>query len=302
MAWTMADVGELQGKTILVTGSNTGIGYATAKLLASRGAKILMACRNPEKAGQAQERLRGEVPNAKTQLVQLDLGSLDSVRKAAESVTNTCDRLDGLINNAGLMMPPLGRTSDGFEVQFGTNVLGHFAFTGRLLPLLQRAPHSRVVWLSSVAHWDGEIDFDNLNAERGYKQWRAYAQSKLADLLVAYEMQSRLERSGIHNVLSLGAHPGGTNTELGRYNGMLKVLNALISPFTQAPEGGAMPSIRAVVDPAVRGGEYFGPGAFHTMTGPPTKQRSAKRSHDHEVAARLWQVCEQLTNVRFLSH
>lgn len=297
--WDMNRVGSQAGKTVLITGSNTGIGFATAMLLARKGAAIVMACRNTAKGQQALARIAAAAPAAPLSLVQLDLASLDSVRACATEVTQKCARLDVLINNAGLMMPPLQRTTDGFEIQFGTNVLGHFAFTGLLSPLLLRSPASRVVWLSSLAHWTGRIDFDNLNAERHYGKWRAYAQSKLADLMLAYEMQRRLQRSGA-TTIALGAHPGGTKSDLSRNNGMLQLFDRFGGAFIQATEDGAMPSVRAAVDPDAVGGDYYGPGGFATFTGPATKQRSSRRSHDEAVAIRLWERCEQLTAVHWL--
>jgi NAD(P)-dependent dehydrogenase (short-subunit alcohol dehydrogenase family) len=300
MPWTMNDVARQDGKIILVTGSNTGIGFATAKLLASKGATIVMACRNLDKAQQAQAQIKAEVPRADLRAIRLDLASLASVRECAAELNNTLDRMDVLINNAGLMMPPLQRTADGFEMQFGTNVLGHFGLTGLVLPLLLRTSGARVVWVSSVAHWRGQIDFDNLNAERGYNRWRAYAQSKLADLMLAYEMNRRLVRAGA-SLISLAAHPGGTQSELSRYSAILKFINVLTKPLLQTTDAGAMPSVRAAVDPEAKGGEFYGPGGLTTMTGPPTKQRSSKRSHDEAVARELWRSCEQLTGVRWLN-
>lgn len=295
MTWSMKDAGSQHGKTFLITGSNTGIGFATAKLLAGNGAQVILACRNREKGEQSLARLKAQVPSAQATLLQLDLASLTSVRQAAETINSQASRLDALINNAGVMMPPFGRTADGFETQFGTNVLGHFAFTGLLLPLLERTPQARVVWLSSIAHWVGRINFEDLNAEKGYRTWRAYAQSKLADLMLAYEMQRRLQRAG-STAMSLGAHPGGTNSDLGRHRTILK----FVSPFAQSVEAGAMPSLRAAVDAAARGGEYYGPAGIGTFKGPAERQRSSQRSHDEAVAARLWQACEALTGVRYL--
>ncbi|MET0984872.1 MAG: oxidoreductase [Steroidobacteraceae bacterium] len=295
----MNDVRSLRGNTIVVTGSNTGIGFATAKLLASKGAAIVMACRNQEKGERARAHIKAELPHADLRVVRLDLSSLASVRECVAEVNTELDKIDALINNAGLMMPPLQRTADGFEMQFGTNVLGHFAFTGLVLPLLLRTPNARVVWLSSVAHWNGRIDFDNLNAERGYSSWRAYAQSKLGDLMLAYEMQRRLTSAGA-SLQSLAAHPGGTQSDLSRHNPFLRVLNVLSQPFTQSTDAGAMPSIRAAVDPSAKGGEFYGPGGMTTMTGPATRQRSSRRSHDAAVAMKLWQACEGLTGVRWL--
>jgi len=300
MSWTLDDAGDLRDRTILVTGSNTGIGFATARLLAGKGARIIMACRNAEKGRRALAQLKSLVPGAEASLLSLDLASLASVREAAAAVHARQHPLDGLINNAGLMMPPFSRTTDGFELQFGTNVLGHFALTGLLLPLLEQTPRSRVVWVSSIAHWSGRIDFDNLGAEKGYRSWGAYAQSKLADLMLAYQMQRRLRRSGA-STIALAAHPGGTRSELSRNNALLKLVARLTSGLTQSTEDGAMPSIRAAIDSDARGGDYYGPSGFATFAGPAARQRSSRYSHDEAVAARLWQACEQLSGVRYLS-
>ena len=300
MAWTLEQAADQTGRRILITGSNTGIGYATAELLARKGAAIILACRSAEKGQQALAKLRAQVPQIEAELLRLDLADLASVREAAETLKTRHQRLDALINNAGLRMPPLQRTADGFELQFGTNVLGHFAFTGLVLPLLEQSPAARVVWLASVAHWNGRIDFDNLNAERGYNKWRAYAQSKLADLMLAYEMQRRLQQRG-STLRSLGAHPGGTHSELARHHWLLGLIDRLTGPFMQSPAGGAMPSVRAATDRDAQGGEYYGPGGLATMSGPATRQRSSRRSHDEAVAARLWAQCETLTGVRWLS-
>lgn len=295
MSWTMKDVGSQQGRTFLVTGSNAGIGFSTARQLAEKGARVVLACRSHEKGQAALRRLQDALPNADLSLLTLDLADLASVRAFAETFLARHDRLDVLINNAGVMMSPDGRTADGFETQFGTNVLGHFALTGQLLPLLARTPQSRVVTMASVAHWAGRIDLDNLNAEKGYRSWRAYAQSKLANLMFAYELQRRLQAHGA-STISLGAHPGGTQSDLGRHRLLLR----LASPLAQSTDAGALPSLRAALDPAARGGEYYGPGGFATFAGAPVKQRSSRRSHDQTVAARLWQTCEALTGTRYL--
>jgi NAD(P)-dependent dehydrogenase (short-subunit alcohol dehydrogenase family) len=296
MKWSLDAVGSQRDKTALVTGSNTGIGFATVTALARKGARVILACRNVDKGAAALTRLRAEVPDAHASLVELDRASLASVRAAADAVRAQTKQLDVLINNAGLMMPPLSRTVDGFELQFGTNVLGHFALTGHLLPLLDRTPGARVVWLSSITHWGASIDFKNLNAEKGYKDSREYGQSKLANLMLAYEMDRRLKRAG-STTISVAAHPGFTRSELTRD---LKLINRLAGPFLQPTENGALPSLRAAVDPEVKGGEHFGPGGFATIAGAPTQQRSSKRSQDATVAARLWSVCAQLTGVRYL--
>lgn len=296
MSWSMSDVASQNGKLFLVTGSNAGIGFATSYLLAGKGGKIVMACRSLEKGQDALNRLKTMVPGADVSLMQLDLASLASVRSFAEAFLAKYDRLDVLINNAGLMMPPLGRTADGFELQFGTNVLGHFLLTGLLLPVLINTPPARIVSLASLAHWNGRIDLNNLNAENSYGKINAYCQSKLANLMIAYELQRRLARAG-YDIVSVAAHPGATKSDLGRHS--LSVRFGQL--FAQSVEAGAMPSIRAAVDPAVKGGEYFGPGGFLTITGPAVQQPSSKRSHDETVAKELWNRCETLTSIAYLN-
>jgi NAD(P)-dependent dehydrogenase (short-subunit alcohol dehydrogenase family) len=298
LAWTPDQAPDQAGKRVVITGSNTGIGFATAELLARKNAQIVLACRNPDKGREALARLQRTVPGVEAAFVRLDLSSLASVREAAAELVAQERPIDILINNAGVMMTPQGRTADGFETQFGTNVLGHFALTGLLLPLLESSRNARVVWLGSVAHWSGEIDFDNLNAERGYGRWSAYAQSKLADVMLAYEMERWCRRRG-SRISALSAHPGGTRSELARNSTLLQVINFLTSSIIQETKDGALPSVRAAIDPAAAGGEYYGPGGLTTMSGPPTRQRSSTRSHDEDVARRLWERCEALTGVRW---
>lgn len=306
MDWTPDDIPELHGKTVLITGANSGIGLEAARHLARRGPRLLLACRNLEKGEAAAERVREAGPEATVELVSLDLADLESVRAAAEQVNDRVERLDILIDNAGVMATPERRTADGFELQLGTNHLGHFALTGRLLPRLVASEAARVVVVSSGMHKIGKIDFDDLNWEHGYDRWRAYGQSKLANLLFCYELQRRLEKQH-PNVISLACHPGYASTHLQTAGaemsgntltaGVMKIGNTL---FAQSAEAGAWPTVFAATSPDVHGGDYVGPGIFR-IWGRPTRQRSSGRSHDVEVAQRLWEVSEELTGVRFLS-
>jgi NAD(P)-dependent dehydrogenase (short-subunit alcohol dehydrogenase family) len=296
MQWTSADIPGQKGKTFIVTGGNTGIGLATVDTLAGKGGTVVLACRNIDKGSAALAKIRRSNPNADVVVEQLNLASLASVRAFAERVTSRYRRLDVLINNAGVALPPLGRTEDGFETQFGTNVLGHFALTGHLLPLLLQSPQSRVVTMSSTAHWFGKIDFENLNAERRYAKTPAYNQSKLADLMFAYELQRRLAKRGAATI-SVGVHPGVVMSELFRHS---KALNLFLSLLSQSIEDGALPSLMAAVEPSVKGGDYIGPGGFLTIKGLPTVQKSSVRSHDQAVAARLWEVAQKLSGVSYL--
>ena len=298
--WTVADVPDQQGRTAIVTGANTGIGYEAAAVLAQRGAITVLACRDTGKAESAAARLSAAAPQATVSVVRLDLASLDSVRAAAEQIRASHERLDLLINNAGLMMPPHGTTADGFELQFGTNHLGHFALTGLLLDLMLSVPGSRVVTVSSNGHRTGRINFADLQSERRYNRVMAYAQSKLANLMFTYELERRLRAAGAETI-ALAAHPGSAGTELVRHvPGVLQtVYSAAGGLFKQSAAMGALPTLRAATDPAARGGEYYGPGGFGQMTGYPVRVSSNSRSHDEAAQRRLWAESERLTGVTF---
>jgi NAD(P)-dependent dehydrogenase (short-subunit alcohol dehydrogenase family) len=293
--WTTGHMPDLSGKTAIVTGANSGIGYETARLLVGKGATVILACRSPEKGNAALRQITFEHPQAKAELMLLDLSDLASVRRLADAFAHRYDRLDLLINNAGIMATPFRKTVDGFESQFGTNHLGHFALTGLLLDLILRAPRARVVTVSSGGHRFGVIDFDNLNAEKSYNRTRAYAQSKLANLLFTYELQRRFEGAGV-DAIAVAAHPGWTATNLQAHWRMARLLNPFLA---QKPEMGALPTLYAATAPQVQGGEYFGPAGWQELRGYPARVRSSDRSHDRAVAARLWSVSEELTGVRY---
>jgi NAD(P)-dependent dehydrogenase (short-subunit alcohol dehydrogenase family) len=295
MAWSEADIPDQSGRTAVVTGANSGIGYETARALAAKGARVVLACRSEDKGRDAEQRVRRAVPEADVRFEPLDLGSLASVRRFAEKLAAEEPRLDLLVNNAGVMMTPRGKTADGFETQFGTNHLGHFALTGLLLDKLRRAPGARVVNVSSLIHFQGRIDFDDLQAERSYDPTRAYGQSKLANLLFTRELTRRFQAAGV-SALSAAAHPGSTRTELQRHSRLMALAVRLLS---QLPPQGALPSLYAATAPDVRGGEYFGPSRMFGMLGPPERARSSPRSQDAAAARRLWEVSEQLTGVAF---
>lgn len=294
--WTFDNIPPQTGRTAIVTGANTGIGYETALALARKGAHVILACRDLKKAEAAVERITAERPAGSARARELDLSDLESVRRFAEKFAAEHERLDLLINNAGVMVPPYSKTAQGFELQFGTNHLGHFALVAHLLPLLRRTPGARVVVVSSGVHHRGRIDFDDLDfAQRGYSAWRAYAQSKLANLLFALELQRKLAAAG-ESLIVTAAHPGYTATDLQRTAGFARLLNPLLA---MRPPQGALPTLRAATDPDARAGEYFGPRRFFEMNGPPERARINRRARDLEVAARLWQVSEQLTGVHF---
>jgi NAD(P)-dependent dehydrogenase (short-subunit alcohol dehydrogenase family) len=292
--WTVKDMPEQSGKVAIVTGANSGIGYEEARALAAKGAQVVMACRNQEKGAAAFQQICEEHPDAMVDLMQLDLADLTSVRQFADRFTSRYDRLGILINNAGVMaVPELRRTADGFEMQFGTNHLGHFALTGLLLDTLMRTPNARVVTVSSNAHRMGRMKFDNLNAERSYSRWLAYGESKVANLLFTYELQRRLEAAGA-DVIAVAAHPGWTATNLQGNARLIRFFNPL---FGMQPEQGALPTLYAATAPDVKGGSYYGPDGRNERRGYPTRLESNRLSHDQAVAKRLWEVSENLTGI-----
>jgi NAD(P)-dependent dehydrogenase (short-subunit alcohol dehydrogenase family) len=295
--WTAADIPDQTGRTAVITGANTGLGYETAAALAGRGARVVLAVRNLEKGKQAVARITAATPGAEVELQELDLTSLESVRAAAARLRSGHDRIDLLINNAGVMYTPRSTTKDGFELQFGTNHLGHFAFTGLLLDRLLPVA-SRVVTVSSIGHRiRAAIHFDDLQWERRYSRVGAYGQSKLANLLFTYELQRRLAPHG--TTIAVAAHPGGSNTELLRNlpRPIAAASSLLVEPLMQGADLGALPTLRAATDPGVLGGQYFGPDGFEEMRGYPKVVASSAQSHDVELQRRLWAVSEELTGV-----
>ncbi|MFF0719876.1 SDR family NAD(P)-dependent oxidoreductase [Micromonospora sp. NPDC003816] len=293
--WTTANIPDQRGRVAVVTGANTGLGYETAKALAERGASVVLAVRDVTKGQQAAARIAGDVT-----VQALDLTSLDSVRSAAGELRSRLDRIDLLINNAGVMYTPKQTTRDGFELQFGTNHLGHFALTGLLLDLMRPVPGSRVVTVSSVGHRiRADIHFDDLHWERSYGRVAAYGQSKLANLLFTYELQRRLAPHG--TTVAVAAHPGMSSTELARNSpAALRLPLTWLAPLiTQSPAMGALPTLRAATDPAVLGGQYYGPGGRNEVMGHPRLVTSSPKSYEVAVQKRLWAVSEDLTGVTF---
>ncbi|GAB7066513.1 SDR family NAD(P)-dependent oxidoreductase [Mycolicibacterium hodleri] len=299
--WTAADVPDQSGRVAVVTGSNTGLGYETALVLATRGAHVVMAVRDVEKGKAAAARLHGRVPRADVTVQPLDVGSLTSVRTAADELKSAYPRIDLLINNAGVMYPPKQVTADGFELQFGTNHLGPFALTGLLLENLLPVEGSRVVAVASIAHTiQAAIHFDDLQWERKYNRVAAYGQSKLANLMFTYELNRRLAARDEHTI-AVAAHPGISNTELMRHvpGSRLPGFSALAGLVTNSAEVGALATLRAATDPGVRGAEYYGPDGIRELRGHPKRVESSKQSHDQDVQGRLWTVSEQLTGVTY---
>ena len=302
--WSEGDVPDQSGRVVVVTGANTGIGYQTAAVLAHRGAHVVLAVRNLEKGNAALSRIVAAGPRADVTLQALDLSSLDSVRSAADALRTAYPRIDLLINNAGVMLMPKQVTKDGFELQFGTNHLGHFALTGLVLGHLLPVDGSRVVTISSTGHrLRAAIHFDDLQWERRYDRGAAYGQSKLANLLFTYELQRRLtaRSSGKNATIAVAAHPGSSNTELTRnLPAVFRPVKAVLGPVLfQSPSMGALPTLRAAADPAVQGGQYYGPDGFLEQRGHPKVVQSSAQSHDKELQRRLWAVSEELTGVRF---
>jgi len=295
--WTTADIPDQTGRTAIVTGANTGLGYETAVALAGQGARVVLAVRNLDKGKQAAARIAEAHPGATVELQELDLTSLASIRAAAEQLRADHDRIDLLINNAGVMWTPKSTTADGFELQFGTNHLGHFALTGLLLDRLLPVPGSRVVTVSSIGHrLRAAIHFDDLQWEHSYNRVGAYGQSKLANLLFTYELQRRLAPRG--TTAAVAAHPGGSRTELTRnVPRLVAAVNAVLEPLYQGADRGALPTLRAATDPRVHGGQYYGPGGIGELRGYPKIVPSSDQSHDVKLQRRLWEVSEDLTGV-----
>ena len=302
MAWSAADVPDQTGRVAVVTGANSGLGLETARVLAARGATVVLACRDPKRAAAAAE-LVGRQGTGKVELLGLDLASLASVRDAAAELRERFERIDLLVDNAGVMFPPYRKTADGFELQLGTNHLGHFAFTGLVLDRLLQVPGSRVVVVASLAHQfaRGGVDFDDLQSERGYNRIVAYGRSKLSNLLFAYELQRRLDAAQARTI-AVAAHPGYSSTELTRHlpAWMQPANRVLVEPFFAQPaDQGALPSLRAATDPEVRGGQYYGPSGFQQMRGAPKLVRSTAASYDTAAQQRLWTVSQELTGVTY---
>jgi NAD(P)-dependent dehydrogenase (short-subunit alcohol dehydrogenase family) len=296
--WTAAEVPDQTGRVAIITGSNTGLGYDTALILAGRGARVVLAVRDTDKGKAAAARIVGANPGADVAVQPLDLGSLQSIRTSAEEIKAAYPRIDLLINNAGVAYPsPRQTTKDGYELQFGTNHLGHFALTGLLLENLLPVDGSRVVTVSSVAHrLQAKIHFDDLQFERSYNRVAAYGQSKLANLMFTYELQRRL---GGHNepTVAVAAHPGLSDTEVARH--LPAVLVPVAGLMSQSAAMGALPTLRAATDPAAHGGQYYGPDGLGESRGHPTVVKSSAQSHDQDIQGRLWTVSEELTGVSY---
>ena len=296
MNWTTQQIPDLSGKTISVTGATSGIGKEAVKVLSGKGAAIIMPVRNTEKAKSVYADILKIHPNAKIDIRNLDLSSLKSIRSFADEINRDYDRLDVLINNAGIMYCPYSKTPDGFEIQMGTNHLGPFALTAHLLPLLTKTPNARIINTSSLAHLTGNIDFEDFNwVNRKYQTMQAYADSKIANLYFTYELAKKLKDQA-NAPLVIAAHPGWTKTELDRHHGIVAFISTIVG---QKVEIGVLPTLRAVVDPDANSGDYFGPAGFRGMRGKPVKVKSNAVSHDEALAKKLWNISEKLTGIHY---
>ncbi|MGB6338456.1 MAG: SDR family NAD(P)-dependent oxidoreductase [Candidatus Aminicenantaceae bacterium] len=297
--WDSGDIPDQKGRVVIVTGSSSGIGYETARVLANKNATVVIAVRNLQKGNAALDKIKAGYQNADVRVIELDLADLESIRNFAAEFKSNFSRLDLLINNGGVMMPPYSKTADGFELQFGTNHLGHFALTGLLLDLIEKTHDSRIVNVSSGSHNYGDLNFDDLNWEnRSYKKMKAYGDSKIANLYFTFELQRRFENRNM-NVIASAAHPGWTATELQRHVGIFDFLNRFLA---QGIEMGALPTLYAAIALDVKGGDYYGPSGWREMKGYPKKVESNELSHSREIAAKLWDLSEKLTGIKFLSN
>jgi NAD(P)-dependent dehydrogenase (short-subunit alcohol dehydrogenase family) len=305
--WTVARMPDQSGRTVIVTGANSGLGYWATAAFARKGADVVMACRSERRGREAAADIEADAPDATLDVRHLDLADLDSVARFADDFLADYDDLHALCNNAGVMAIPRGETADGFETQFGVNHLGHFALTGHLFDRLRETDgETRVVTQSSGLHERGQIDFSDLQGEREYDKWDAYGQSKLANLLFAFELDRRLDAAGIDDVTSVGCHPGYADTNLQRRGPeqagstlrlyLMKIANAV---FAQDAEQGALPLCYAATAADIEGGEYVGPTGFMDMRGAPGRATPSDRARNLDTAARLWGVSEELTGVEY---
>lgn len=299
--WTVNDISDLHGRVALVTGANRGLGLETTRVLAAHGAHVIMAVRNLNQGRLAENAIKQTVPDASLEVMSLDLSSLALVREFAARVVQTHARLDLLLNNAGVMaITQRQETLDGFEMQFGTNHLGHFALTGLLVPKLLAMPGSRVVTMTSNARRTvRRLDFDDLQSQRSYSRWGAYAKSKRANLLFAFELQTHFTAAGV-STISVAAHPGGANTSVpGTRNHLSRLERFFFGLISQSASMGALPLLYAATEEHITGGELVGPGGIANSRGYPKVDRHASNEYDRSAATRLWEVSAELTGVTY---
>lgn len=303
MKWTEHDIPDLSGQVIVVTGANSGIGFEATRLFVKHNAQVVMACRSMDKAEAAFDTIKQEFPNAKLVILSLDLGSFSSIRHFSTQLHKKYDKIDVLLNNAGIMMTPYGTTVDGLEQQQGINHFGHFLLTRLLFDLLNHETESRIVNISSLAHRGGTMNFNNLmyDNKKGYAKTKAYARSKLENLLFTYDLADKVEKAGL-NIKVLAAHPGVSRTNLGHHIHQTKFYKAfeiLSSKFSQSAYQGSLPGVRAATDKDAKNGTYYGPDKRFGMKGHPVVVSSSKKSHDKAVQKQLWDVSELRTNTTF---
>jgi NAD(P)-dependent dehydrogenase (short-subunit alcohol dehydrogenase family) len=299
--WNGDEIVDINGKTVVITGANSGLGFETAFVLAGKGAEVILAVRNASKGERAVDRITSAYPMANVRVMPLDLNDLSSIRHFADSFLENYDSLSILINNAGVMIPPYSQTKDGFELQFGSNHLGHFALTGLLLPCILSTPKSRVVTLSSLAAINGFIDFDNLDGSKSYKPMKYYGQSKLANLLFARELQNKFKQHQADSI-SVACHPGLSHTNLmsrGSGKPLNKFASFLSKVITQPASMGALPTLYAATEPDLSGGEYIGPDGKKGRKGFPKKDEIIDTLYDKETSEKLWEISESMTNVNY---
>ena len=294
--WNTNNIADQSNRVVIVTGATSGLGKEATKILASKNATVIMAVRNIEKGERIAAEIKKTLPEAKLEVRRMDLGNVASVAYFAERIHHSFDRLDLLINNAGVMGCPYSKTEDDFEIQMGTNHLGHFALTGLLMPLLLKTKASRIVATSSIAHRDGNIDFEDINWEkREYITNKAYGDSKLANLYFTYELARKLKKDPNAPMVT-AAHPGWTSTELQRHSLMFRLLNPI---FSQNVANGVLPTLRAATDEQAKSGDYFGPSGFLEMKGSPIVVKSNPMSHNEANAKQLWTLSEKLTGIQY---
>ena len=294
--WNTQNIAEQSNKVIVITGASSGLGKEASKILSAKNATVIMAVRNTKKAKIVAEEIEKQNPNAKIDIREMNLSSLQSVRDFSDGIKSDYAKVDILINNAGIMACPFDKTKDGYEIQMGTNHLGHFALTGLLMPLLHKAKNARIVATSSIGHKMGNIDFTDINWEkRKYNTTQAYADSKLANLYFTYELAKKLKNAN-SDIKVTAAHPGWTKTNLQKHSWYMRMLNPL---FSQGPDQGVLPTLRAAFDADANSGDYFGPSKFFEMHGNPVVVKSTEKSYDLEASKKLWEISEQLTDIKY---
>jgi NAD(P)-dependent dehydrogenase (short-subunit alcohol dehydrogenase family) len=303
MNWSVEEIGDLSGKTVVITGANSGIGFEATKIFSAKGAHVVMACRSMERAQRAFDTIKTEQQDAKLTIMPLDLSSFDSIRQFASAFLSKYDTIDILLNNAGIMMVPYGHTSDGLERQQGVNHFGHFLLTSLLFDALKKSTEGRIVNISSIAHRFGKMNFDNLMYKdgKGYRTFRAYGRSKLENLLFTYELARRVEEAGL-SIKVLAAHPGISSTNLGHHiysSGVYKVFHFVSKSWTQDAYNGSLPGVMAATDPNAANGTFYGPSKLFGVRGKPNVCTSTKRSKNNQLQQQLWQGSEQLTKTTF---